>query len=620
MSKLNTLYKRSNDKTINKKKWSGSGSSHRKSSDSANPLKIVAFLVTAAAIVVVIQSFRWQIVYADKFKNLSSNQYISTSTQDVKRGSILTKDGTVLAVDKPIYNVYATLSLEEEEREIFFSHLDTFVAEVSGILNLEEEEVRKKLPNDFVYAPLAKGISAEKKKALEEANIFGEGTEGFGLYFESEEERVYPNGTLASHLLGFLGKNEKGETTGEYGVQGYYYGDLIGKEGYSYEEKDSSGNTILTSEYKVITARDGKNITLTIDANIQSKVEKILAEKVKSVKAKSGSVIIMEPSTGRIIAMANYPDYDPGKYWRVSDSWILKNRAVSDAYEYGSVMKPITFAIGIETGAIDKSYTCNDETGYLDLYEATGYEDLVGRKVYTWNRLPNGMQSISDILKNSSNPCTARAALSYDSRTFYDYLSKFGISQYIGIGLEEEATNYLKSFDYWTKLDIITASYGQSITATPLQLISALSTFANDGVRMKPYIIDSISDENETISTKPSVISTPVSEDTAHFIRNAMSQAVDNGLLGGLAGDLKNYSIAAKTGTAQALDTENGGYKDDVTNDTVVGFAPAENPKIIMLVKVEEPQMAYYASLTTVPIWRDIFLSIVDDLEIPTRN
>lgn len=618
MSKLNTLYKRSNDKIINKKKWSGSG--HGKASESANPLRIVTFLVTLAAFIVVVQSFRWQIVYADKFKNLSSNQYTSTSTQDVKRGSILTKDGTVLAVDKPIYNVYATLSLEEEEREIFFSHLDEFVAEVSGILNLEEDEVRKKLPNDFVYAPLAKGISADKKKALEEANIFGEGTEGFGLYFEGEEERIYPNGTLASHLLGFLGKNEKGETTGEYGVQGYYYGDLIGKEGYSYEEKDSSGNTILTSEYKVITARDGKNITLTIDANIQSKVEKILAERVKSVKAKSGSAIIMEPSTGRIIAMANYPDYDPSKYWRVSDSWILKNRAVSDAYEYGSVMKPITFAIGIESGFIDKNYICNDETGYLDLYEATGYADLIGRKVYTWNRLPNGTQTISDILKNSSNPCTAKAALSYDSKTFYDYLSRFGISQYIGIGLEEEATNYLKSFDYWTKLDIITASFGQSITATPLQLISALSTFANNGVRMKPYIIDSISDDNETISTKPSVISTPVSEDTAHFIRDAMLEAVDNGLLGLLAGDLKNYSIAAKTGTAQAIDPENGGYKDDVTNDTVVGFAPAENPKIIMLVKMEEPHISYYASSTTVPAWREIFLSIADDLEIPTRN
>ncbi|NMC09211.1 penicillin-binding protein 2 [Candidatus Microgenomates bacterium] len=610
MASLNNLHTRGKRKS---KKVSSE--KHRSSN-----ITIIGLSITILAALVIVQAFRWQVLYADKFTNMSEEQYSSNVLQKAPRGTITASDGTILAVDQPTWNVYATLSNDEEERKLFFENKDKFVAEVSGILNIEKSEIESKLTDDFVYASLAKSVTTEKKKALEKAEIFGKNTSGFGLYFESQEKRIYPNGSLAAHVLGFLGQDENGKTVGQYGIQGYYFRDITGKEGYSYEEKDSSGNVILTAEYQPILPREGKDFKLTIVPNIQSKVEKILEEGVKHSRAKSGTAIIMDPSTGAIIAMANYPTYDPNEYWRTSEPWILKNRAISDVYEYGSVQKPITLGIALETGAIDKDFTCNDKTGFIDLYDKTGYADLKGKKVYTWNRQASGVIDIAGIFAKSNNPCTATVALKVDSQEYYSSLKEFGLGEFIGIGLQEESNSFLKSFENTTKLDIIMYSFGQGIVATPLQVLSALSTYANDGVRMRPYIISQIKDEKETIDITPQIASQPVSKETATIIKEAMGKAVDMGSLGVFAGDLKGYSIGAKTGTAQIAKTNELGYKEDYTNDTVVGLSPVDDPKMIMLVKLEEPQIGKYATLTASPVWRDIFLAIADDLEIKKNN
>ena len=189
------------------------------------------------------------------------------------------------------------------------------------------------------------------------------------------------------------------------------------------------------------------------------------------------------------------------------------------------------------------------------------------------------------------------------------------------MGLQEESTSYLKSKETWTKLDTITASYGQGgISATPLQLISAFSTIANDGVRMRPYLISQISDEKEVINISPQVIAEPVSKETADIITKALVKAVKNNSLTALGAPLLEYDLAAKTGTAQISIKGGTGYDENLSNDTVVGFAPSDDPKVIMLVKLEEPKTAAYSSLTTVPVWRDIFLAIADDLEIKKVN
>jgi len=612
MSSLNHLYSTQDKRNKSSKK--------RKASGGVN-ITAVGYGITLLAFIVIFQIFRWQVLFAKDFKNLAQGQYETNRIQVAPRGVITAADNTVLAVDEPAWNVYASLSQDEDERTLFFENQDLFVSEVSSILGVEKETIDSKLTEDFLYISIAKGISTEKKKALEQAEIFGEGKQSFGLYFENEEKRVYPNNELAAHILGFIGQNEFGDPIGQYGIQGYYYGDITGREGYSYEEKDSSGNVILTAEYEPILPRDGKDFKLTIVPNLQAKVEEELEKGVRESRAKSGSAIIMDPKTGAILAMANYPTYDPNEYWRASEPWILRNRAVADVYEYGSVQKPITLSIAIENGVIDEDYLCHDTTGYLDLYKATGYEDLKGERVYTWNRLPAGTIDISGIFRTSNNPCAARIALDIDFNEFYSSLKDFGIGEFIGIGLQEESTSYLKSKDTWTKLDTITSSYGQgNISATPLQLISAFSTIANDGVRMRPYLISQISDEQEVINISPQIIAKPVSEETADIITRALVKAVKNNSLTALGAPLLEYDLAAKTGTAQIAIKGGTAYDENLTNDTVIGFAPSEDPKMIMLVKLEEPKTAAYSSLTTVPVWRDIFLSIADDLEIKKIN
>ncbi len=612
MSKLNHLYS-----TQDKK----SSSPRKEKRQTKSNIVIVGYIITFLAFILIFQIFRWQILFAEKFQSMAQGQHQTNRIQVAPRGIITAADNTVLAVDEPVWNIYATLSRDEVERDLFFENKERFISEVSSILGIERSQIEEKLTDDFVYASLLKEVSTEKKKALEQAEIFGPGTQGFGLYFENEEKRVYPNNQLASHVLGFIGRNEYGDLVGQYGIQGYYYGDITGRQGYSYEEKDSAGNVILTAEYEPILPRDGKDFKLTIIPNIQNKVEIELEKGVRESRAKSGSVIIMDPKTGAILAMANYPTFDPNEYWRTSEPWILRNRAVSDVYEYGSVQKPITLGIALETGAIDKDHTCNDTKGYVDLFEVTGYADLRGQRISTWNRLPAGTLDISGIFRTSNNPCTALLALDTDFNEFYSSLKEFGIGEFIGIGLQEEGTSHLKPKDTWTKLDVMTTSFGQGeISATALQLLSALSTFANDGIRMRPYIISEISDEKETIKIEPQILSRPVSKETSDIIRDALVRAVQENALSTLGAPLLEYNLAAKTGTAQITREGIAGYDENLSNDTVVGFAPADNPKMIMLIKLEEPKTARFASLTTVPIWRDIFLAIADDMEIKKNN
>ncbi|MDY0096812.1 MAG: penicillin-binding protein 2 [Candidatus Dojkabacteria bacterium] len=589
-----------------------------------NSYNFVIGIIVFIGLVIIAQAFRWQVVETEKFQTLAKLQYQDTDKQTAERGIIRASDGTILAVDQPVWNVYASLSNDERERELFFSQKDKYISTVASILAVEIDTISSKLTDDFMYVNLAKGVDTETKTALANANIFGDeenSKAGFGFYFERDVKRVYPNGELASHVIGFIGVNSEGEDIGQYGIEGFYFGDITGKEGYTYEEKDSTGNTILTAEYEPVLPRSGKDFTLTIRPSVQNKVEKILKEGVESTGSKSGSVIIMDPKTGEIISMAGYPTYNPNEYWRTSEPWIFKNLAVADVYEYGSVQKPITVAIALESGDVPKDFTCNDKTGYLDLYEVTKYDDLKGRKIYQWDKRPDGLQNLADMLKNSNNPCIARTALEVDFNYYYKKLREFGVGSFLGIGLQEESNSYLKSDKEWTRLDTITASYGQGIAATPLQVISALSTIANDGKRMRPYIIESISDEKENITFQPQVLSQPISEETADSVAEMMTHVIEDGGINEIYIDqLKDYYIAGKTGTAQVAKKGEAGYEEGKTITTFVGFAPADNAKMIMLVRLEEPKSNQYAANTVVPLWTKIFLNIVNDLEISKRN
>jgi cell division protein FtsI/penicillin-binding protein 2 len=547
-----------------------------------------------------IQMYRWQVSSHDDFLEMAEVLHVEDERLPSSRGTIYASDGSVLAVDEPVWGVYASLSSDERDRELFEEQRDVFIETVSIILDVDQDDLDNLLDDDFRFVTIDHSVSTEDKKALEDSGIFG-------LYFEEEENRIYPDGTLASHVLGFVGKDDDGNDIGRYGLEGYYAGDLLGQEGFKYEEKDAQGNVILTGEYDPVISRQGKNIVLTIKPGIQREVEKVLEEGVKEHEAKSGSAIIMDPNTGEILAMATYPAYDPNYYWKVTEVETFKNKAISDVYEYGSVNKPITLSMALEEDLITPETICSDKTGYLKLYDWT---------IWTWDKNPDGDLLPQDILRYSNNVCAAKTGMMVGVDKYYEYLKAFGIGDFIGIGLEDEATSYLKSLDQWTDLDVATASFGQSISATPLQILSAISAIANEGNRMRPYIVKKVFDDEESIDIESEIASSPISQETADQVAEMMRTVVTDGDPQWWFRELSDYSIAGKTGTAQIPKEDSAGYYDDRTNTTFVGFAPQKNAEMIMIVRLEEPKSHTLSAYTVVPVWVDMFKAVSVELGI----
>ncbi len=565
---------------------------------------ITLIIIGLFIIGLIVQMYRWQVAGYDRFVEMAEVLHIKDERLPTSRGTIYAADGSVLAVDEPVWGVYASLSSDEIDRELFNEQKDEFIQVVCDVLNLEVEDIEKKLTDDFRYVLLKHEVSPEDKKVLEESEVFG-------LYFEEEENRIYPDGSLASHVLGFVGKDEDGNDIGRYGLEGYYSGDLLGQEGFRYEEKDSLGNVILSGEYDPVIPRQGKNIVLTIQPGVQKEVEQVLEEGVKEHEAKSGSAIIMDPSTGEIIAMATFPNYDPNYYWKVTDNETFKNKAISDVYEYGSANKPITLSMALEEGEITPKTVCTDSEGYIQVYDW---------KIFTWDKRPDGDLLPEDILKHSNNVCAAKVGMKVGIEKYYNYLREFGIGDFIGIGLEDEATSYLKPIEMWTKLDVATASFGQAISATPLQILSATSAIANDGVRMRPYIVQKLFDDEESIEIMPEIASKPISKKTAEQMQDMMRSVVTEGEAKWWFKELSTYDIAGKTGTGEISKTGGPGYYVDRTNVTFVGFVPGKDPKMIMIVRLEEPQSHSLSAYTVVPVWVDMFKAVSLELGIAPED
>ncbi len=553
-------------------------------------------------IVLVAWLFRWQVLAHDRFVELANAQIKKKQKMQTKRGSIYSADGVVLASDLPTWDLVISVTNEQDKQKFFErENFSKFIKNLKEILNVPEDAFYKLQSQNLNYYIFAKNLTVEQKEAIEELHIPG-------LYLEQKTKRIYPNGTLASHVLGFVGKDVKGSPVGLYGIEGYFWGDLKGKKGQTLSEKSIGGNTLVSNEYRHAVVREGKNIVLTIRSGIQKKVEKILAYKVKEYGAKSGSVIIMDPHTGEILVMANYPSFDPNKYWEAKDVNIFKNKAVASVYEYGSVQKPLTLAIALQEDKIKKDYKCYD----------SGRLKVLDKIIYNWSYAQYGWLTLEGILEHSDNVCAATIGLKVGAKNMYTYLHKLGIGQLLHVGLQDEETGYLKDYKKWNKVDIAVSAFGQMVSATPLQVTSAMSALANSGNRMQPFLVKEIYNSEETINFKPFVANKVFDKDVADYVAKIMYKAT-----------MKQsswykyrgiYSIAGKTGTAQIAKSSGNGYEEDKTNVTFVGFVPYDNPVMIMLVRLEEPKKYQLASQTAVPTWQAIFDAIKDDLGIPRNS
>lgn len=534
--------------------------------------------------IIVIRLFYWQIISGDSLRLQASQQYSLDFLLPASRGDILASDGSPLAMNSTAHLVFA------QPKEI--ESISDFSAKISPVLDLEKEEVLSDLSTPGrIWVPLSHKVDGSTYETLKGLNLKG-------LGFEKEPQRYYPESSMAAHLLGFVGSDQNGRDKGYFGLEGYYDRELRGKDGRLQAEKDVRGSPIVIGEAKRVEAENGRSLVLWVDRTIQRIAEEKLKEGMTKYGAKEGTVSIMDPKTGGILAMASFPSYDPLRY-SAFDKVTYKNPIVASTYEPGSTFKVLVMGAALNEHAVTAETTM-EESGPVRVGEYT---------VKTWNNEYRGTQTMTEVIRHSSNVGMVFVAQKLGKEKLISYIRNFGFGQLTGIDLEEEASPTLRDDRQWYSIDLATASFGQGIAVTPLQMLRAVGALANDGWLMEPRMVKEIKDTNgKSVVVKPKKIHQVVGSNAARVMTEMMVDAVDNGEA--KWAKPKGYRIAGKTGTAQIPVA--GHYDEKKTIASFVGFAPADNPRFVMLVTLQEPTSSPWGSETAAPLFfavaRELFL------------
>lgn len=428
-----------------------------------------------------------------------------------------------------------------------------------------------------------------------------------GVSVGYETDRSYPASTLAADVVGFLGYDETGRH-GQYGVESSYEDELSGHKSmapgigglFSQLKAFFGGSTDMPDA----TTDAPHDVVLTIDKNIQAYIEGALNDAIKKYSAASGLIIIQEPITGKILAMADSPTFDPNAYATTSTAAFL-NAGVQTPFEPGSSFKPFTMAMGLDLGKITPNSTYDD------------VNDIVvdGYTIKNFNEGHFGRVTMTKVLEKSINAGTMYVQSLVSNDQFLNYVVNLGFGQKTGVDLPGEASGDIGNLYSGRRINFMTASFGQGVTVTPMQLINGYSAIANGGKLMRPYVVARVRDQHGEVSeTKPEVIGTPFLAKTAATLREMLVSVVDNGFD---KARIPRYDVAGKTGTAQIADPVNGGYLEKQYNHSFVGFAPASNPKFTILIKIERPQGVTFAADSLSPVFKDIALFLLNYLNVP---
>ncbi len=455
---------------------------------------------------------------------------------------------------------------------------------LSQILGLSEQEILDKLSTNLAYIVLKRKISSLEEQSINNKKLAG-------IYTEKESLRYYPSHNIGSHLLGFVGHADDG-LSGRYGIEYYFNNVLAGENGFLRAEKDPSGTWISLQDKETVPAINGDDLILTIDYSVQLKTCNELSEWVKKYQAEGGTVIISEVKTGAILAMCSVPDYDPNDYGKVTNPQLFKNPAIADQYEPGSIFKPITMA-----SALDLNYVQPNTT-----YEDIGTLKIGGYKIQNSDYKTYGEQTMTQVLEKSLNTGAVFVANQIGNKALQKYVNMFGFGVPTEITLNGEAKGDIRALDKKSEIYLATASFGQGISVTPIQMLMAYGAIANDGKLMKPYIVKEIRKHNgEIIKTTPEVVRTSINASTAHVLSAMLTSVVDNGH--GKRAGVNGYYIAGKTGTAQVAKKDSAGYEKDKLIGSFVGFGSMYNPKFVMLVKIDNPQGVRFAESSAAPLF-----------------
>ncbi len=503
--------------------------------------------------------YNLQVNESDYYINKAEAMKQRSEGLQLRRGRIFIQDKSGIHIQIAQNKDYPIIFLAPNEIENP-ERVSTIVAEGLGA---DKEEVYDNIISnkENSFRILVEKASAEQVAFVSEKKLEG-------VHIEFKQYRFYPLDFLASHVVGYVGMNAKNpKPTGLYGIERFY------------DEKLSKGD----------------DVYLTIDANIQSASEQTLAKLMEKYGATGGTVIVQNPNTGAIIAMANKPDFNPNEYSEFNVKNFL-NPAVQSQYEPGSVFKPLTMSAGIDMGVL------GPKTRYTD----KGFVTLNGKTIRNAQDKVYGSVTMTEVIENSINTGAVYAEQLLGHENFYDYVKKFGFAEKTGIGLPEEISGDAKNLTNKgaKAIDFATASFGQGVAVTPIQLVGAFSAFANGGLLMKPYI-----DANE----KPYVVRRVIDEETAKQVNAMLESTVEKAKIASIS----QYRVAGKTGTA--LIPEKGKYSDEMIH-TFVGFAPARNPQFTILVKLDRPQIGELAGLTVVPAFRELSEFVINYYTIPPDN
>lgn len=553
--------------------------------------------------VILLRMFNWQILRHSFYVALASEQHYFSDRLFPDRGEIFIQDKSDLkfigdrtesyfpvAVNNPGYAVTAV------PRDI--KDIPGAAKILEGLLGISAQEIAKRLnkPNDS-YEILAHKVSAETAKKIEEAKLKG-------IMSEDEMWRYWPENNFMSHVLGFVGFSGS-KRAGQYGLEGYYNSMLEGVSGIIETERDVGGKWISFGMKQYAPAQNGADLVLTIDRSIQYKVEQVLSKKAEDIKAKSASAIVMDPNTGKILAMASWPNFDLNNYSAVKNYNIFLNTNIQARYEPGSVIKSFTLASALNEGKIAPDTTYEDKGKMIiDGWPVSNAEN----KVY-------GTQTMTQVLENSINTGAIFASSAIGIDKFLAYFKNFGFDAPTGIELQGEIAGDLSNLETKKNIAFANASFGQGIAMTPLELITAFSSLINGGKLMKPYIVEKILDGDKVAEEHyPETVRRIISEATSAKITSMLVSDVENGH--SKAAKIKGYWIGGKTGTAQAPFENKKGYSDK-TIHTFVGFGSAPDPKFVVLVKFDEPETVPYADYSATPAFSEIAKFLVNYLEIP---
>ncbi len=563
--------------------------------DRIGMLAIAMFVVLAA---VVYRLFSLQIVDYAFYEALASDQHEIQKILQANRGEILMRDFSQgnkeypVATNKEFYQVYAVPKLIKDPKAA--------TEALANLVNVSQEDLLVKLSNaEDPYEPIERKVTPERYEYIKSLNLTG-------IFAVPETYRYYVDENIGSQVIGFVG-NKDDKPHGFYGVEGYFNELLSGQPGYFKTEHDVAGRWIALSDKTVVEAQDGADIVLTIDRTVQFMTCKTLDEAVIKYGAKGGAIVVMDPYTGQIMAMCSNPDFNPNYYSKVDDAVAYNNESIFTAYEPGSIFKPIIMSSAIDLDRVTPESTFEDPGSYkIDDFTIKNANE----KVY-------GLTTMTGVLENSINTGMIYVSRQMGREAFNDYVKRFGFGEKTGIELDKEVAGNISSIEKKGEVFMATASFGQGITVTPLQMAVAYSALANGGNLMKPYVVDAVrySDGRED-KRAPITIRRVISSRASVLLTGMLTSVVTRGH--SIKAAIPGYYVAGKTGTAQVASGNGTGYLKDVQNHSFVGYAPSDDPRFVMVIKLDQPTATIFADGTTTPVFKQLASFILNYYAVPT--